>query len=204
MQTNAQQSAGTGPSVPMPLTAQVPVGRLMMQAEQQAAYSRTQLQEDVAALDRYNNDVNRVNDRATAALELALMDNHGPQRSGLGEMVDRPGRIVHVGGAEPRENKGPDASQATVEKRAILPAFARGNAVLDPGGTSARSGRFARETWFSRRTRPRARWPSRRCSRSTRPNRNPSRRSRSATRRSSPPTSSGSGWPAKGGPWSWI
>ena len=54
----------------MPLTVPIPVGQLMVQAQQKAAISREQLLEDVAALDRYNKDVNDLNDRATrSALE---------------------------------------------------------------------------------------------------------------------------------------
>ena len=44
----------------------------MVQAQRQAEYSRARLEEDVAALKRYNQDVNQVNERATAALESAV------------------------------------------------------------------------------------------------------------------------------------
>ena len=64
----------------MPLTFPIPVGQLKMQAEQKAAISKAQLLEDVAALDRYNSDVNGVNDRATEALATALLETHGPKR----------------------------------------------------------------------------------------------------------------------------
>ena len=64
----------------MPLTVPIPVGQLMMQAQQKAAASREQLLEDVAALDRYNADVNGMNDRATEALRAALLETHGPKR----------------------------------------------------------------------------------------------------------------------------
>ena len=64
----------------MPLTVPIPVGQLMMQAQQKAAVSREQLLEDVAALDRYNEDVNGKNDRATEALRAALLETHGPKR----------------------------------------------------------------------------------------------------------------------------
>ena len=68
-------------TAPMPLTAQVPVGRLVVQAQQQAAISRLRLQEDVAALDRYNKDVNQANDRATAALQIALVKDTAPNEN---------------------------------------------------------------------------------------------------------------------------
>ncbi len=63
-----------------PLTFPIPVGQLKVQAEQKAAASQAQLLEDIAALDRYNSDVNGVNDRATEALFTALLEKHGPKR----------------------------------------------------------------------------------------------------------------------------
>ena len=64
----------------MPLTVPIPVGQLMVQAQQKAAASREQLLKDVAALDRFNEDVNATNDRATQALAASLLETHGPKR----------------------------------------------------------------------------------------------------------------------------
>jgi len=121
----------------MPLTAQIPVGQLRVQAEQQAAFSRERLQEDVAALDRYNQDINQVNERATAALETAVRERPGPKRK---EWVKWwTGLVAAATAATPppqdldRERER-QSSHATVEKRAMVPAFAAGTSVWTLSG----------------------------------------------------------------------
>ena len=126
----------------MPLTFPIPVGQLKIQAEQKAAISKAQLLEDVAALDRYNSDVNGVNDRATEALVTALLETHGPKRkdwvkwwSGLDETstsVDPP----------PNRFVRPKYRRARLAKRALLPGFAAGTPVWTLSGLQ-RSSRFA-------------------------------------------------------------
>ncbi len=128
---NQQQAAAIGSSmgtlntVLMPLRANVPVGQLTVIAARQAEFSRTRLREDVAALDRYNKDVNQVNDRATAALEIALLENHGPQSQAWtkwwSDLVDSATSATPAP-ARHDANKA-DAQPKTAEKRAILPGF---------------------------------------------------------------------------------
>ena len=119
----------------MPLTFPIPVGQLKMQAEQKAAISKAQLLEDVAALDRYNSDVNGVNNRAKEALETALLASHGPKRddwlkwwSGLVEtstnVAPRPRMRIGQG----------EKSTIAFAKRAMLPGFAAGTPVLTISG----------------------------------------------------------------------
>jgi Pretoxin HINT domain len=122
-------------NVMMPLTYPIPVGQLKMQAEQKAAASKAQLLEDVAALDRYNTDVNSVNDRATQALATALLETHGPKRkdwvkwlAGLGETrtsaTPRP----------PDPDRKPENSISIDRKRALLPGFGAGTPVWTLSG----------------------------------------------------------------------
>jgi hypothetical protein len=76
----AGSAVGRGGMIPKPLVAQVPVGQIMMQAQQQAELSRLRLQADIENLDRYNADVTRLNDRALAALKTGLGEDKGAER----------------------------------------------------------------------------------------------------------------------------
>jgi hypothetical protein len=121
---------GYGQAFMMPLTVPIPVGQLVVQAQQKAAASREQLLQDVAALDRYNADVNGVNDRATEALRTALLETHGPKRkdwikwwSDLNETSTNPF-------PRPREaDKKDDPALKAPLTRAMLPGFRAGTPV---------------------------------------------------------------------------
>ncbi len=135
---NLMGMAGPFAGFAMPLFAPIPVGQLMMQAQQKAAISREQLEEDVASLDRFNRDVNDTNDRATAALGAALLQTHGPKRadwvkwwSGLNETsANAPPR--------PREpDKEPSLAVDAGGNRAILPGFGAGTQVWTITGPQA-------------------------------------------------------------------
>jgi hypothetical protein len=116
---------GAGPTALMPLMAQVPVGRLIMQAGQQAALSRAQLQEDVAALDRYNKDVDQANERAGAALQIALGKETAPDRKTWLKWWTELVETTTAAAPVPRD-KGADGYQTALEQRAMLPAFGAG------------------------------------------------------------------------------
>jgi hypothetical protein len=122
-----------GPMVQVPLTAQVPVGRLMAQAEQQAAASKTQLQEDVAALDRYNHDVRQFNDRVKSALETALLDDHGPDRKAWTKWWTDVAQSWGSASPSLAPNR-PQPPSAPTQNRAILPGFAAGTPVWTSTG----------------------------------------------------------------------
>jgi hypothetical protein len=116
-----------GGGVPMPLTFPIPVGRLKLQAEQSAAISKAQLLEDVAALDRYNSDVNSVNERAKEALATALLATHGPKREDWMKWWAGLIATSTILDPNPRDrDRQVDASTAAVGKRAMLPGFAAG------------------------------------------------------------------------------
>ena len=122
-------------NVMMPLTYPIPVGQLKMQAEQKAAASKAQLLEDVAALDRYNSDVNGVNDRATQALATALLETHGPKRkdwikwlAGLSETK------TSAAPRPPDPDRKPENSISIDRKRALLPGFGAGTPVWTLSG----------------------------------------------------------------------
>jgi hypothetical protein len=126
---------GFGQGFMMPLTVPIPVGQLMMQAQQKAAASREQLLADVAALDRYNADVNGVNDRATEALRAALLETHGPKRkdwikwwSNLIETSTNPSPRAR----EPA--KKDDPAPKAPSTRAMLPGFRAGTPVWTLSG----------------------------------------------------------------------
>ncbi|SIO03695.1 HEAT repeat-containing protein [Singulisphaera sp. GP187] len=89
MVKNQRESSAIGSSiagrssagfVAVPLVAQIPVGQLMLQAEQQAALAQQRLQTDVAELDAYNKDVNQVNERATFVLKAAVGEDLGAKQ----------------------------------------------------------------------------------------------------------------------------
>jgi hypothetical protein len=132
---NAGNLVSNGGGFMMPLTFPIPVGQLKIQAEQKAAVSKAQLLEDVASLERYNSDVNGVNDRATEALVTALLETHGPKRedwvkwwSGLNETSTNLG-------PHPREpDRQGEASTNSLLKRAMIPGFAAGTLVWTLSG----------------------------------------------------------------------
>jgi hypothetical protein len=119
----------------MPLTVPIPVGQLMVQAQQKAAASREQLLADVAALDRYNADVNGVNDRATEALQAALLETHGPKRK---DWVKWWSELIETSTnpfPRPREpDKKDDPAPKALGTRAMLPGFRAGTPVWTLAG----------------------------------------------------------------------
>ncbi len=126
---------GSGPWVPMPLTVPIPVGQLMVAAQQKAAVSRQQLLEDVAALDRYNADVNGVNDRATQALLAALLETHGPKRKDWIKWWTDLNEISTNTFTRPREPaKKDDPAPKAAGNRAMLPGFKAGTPVWTLAG----------------------------------------------------------------------
>ncbi len=123
-------SFGLGSAYMMPLTVPIPVGQLMMQAQQKAAISKEQLLEDVAALDRYNDDVNGKNDRATEALRAALLETHGPKRK---DWIKWWTELIETSTTPVPRPREPDKKAAPapkmVSKRAMLPGFRAGTPV---------------------------------------------------------------------------
>ena len=89
---NSMMGNAFGPGFMTPLLVPIPVGQLTMQAQQSAAASREQLLEDVAALDRYNRDVNDVNDRATESACGGPTRDAWAEAQGLGQVVVRAAR----------------------------------------------------------------------------------------------------------------
>ena len=123
----------------MPLTFPIPVGQLRMQAEQKAAASKAQLLEDVAALDRYNSDVNGVNDSGdTRRLRPRCSKRTGPSEttgsSGWPGSV-RLAPVPRRGHADP--DRKPENSISSDRKRALLPGFCCRHAGLDALRTEA-------------------------------------------------------------------
>jgi hypothetical protein len=131
--TGAGMAGGSGMVVP--LEAQVPIGQFMLQAEQQAGLARRRLQEDVAAIERYNQDVNEVNDRATLTLKVALMEDFGPDRRGWERWWTEQGE---VSSAAPARSLDSSRSQETPETaaraRAASPGFGAGTLVWTRSG----------------------------------------------------------------------
>ena len=140
---NQQDSVNAGYIIPqggfmMPLTFPIPVGQLKIQAEQKAAISKEQLKEDVAALERYNSDVNGVNDRATAALAASLLETRGTKREDwvkwLSGLVETSTNLD----PRPRESDRQGAvSASNFAKRAMLPGFVAGTLVWALSGSQA-------------------------------------------------------------------
>ncbi len=114
----------------MPLTFPIPVGQLMIQAQQKAASSRAQLMEDVAALDRYNRDVNDVNDRAILALSTALLEKQERNRKAWVKWLLQLAETSTSAQPRPRD-PDPDGKTSInmIGKRALLPAFGAGTSV---------------------------------------------------------------------------
>ena len=121
-----------------PLVTQVPVGRLMLQAQQQAELSRQHLRNDIARIDRHNDEVNRINDRATAALKAGLGEDLGPDRGSWLKWWNDLGAVSSVApdpspGAsrEPAEKEEPPQAPG---RRAWLPGFEGGTPVWTIAG----------------------------------------------------------------------
>ena len=139
MLQNQQQTTQIGntigqQSVLTPLSAQVPVGQLTAMANQQAAMSRSRLQEDVAALDQYNKDVNQVNERVMAALETALSKKMGLERTAWVKWWNELVGGSTAAGPAPRDQGRGGTPQGTVEQRAMLPAFGAATPFLTISG----------------------------------------------------------------------
>jgi hypothetical protein len=139
---NQQQATAIGESlqrtdpyafIPAPLEARVPVGQLMAQAEQQAELSRRRLEEDVAALARYNADVGRINDRAVLALRTALGTNPGPNPGDWVKWVtDLAERTTSASPCPKDRERGADDAQ--VGRLPWAPSFAAGTPVWTLSG----------------------------------------------------------------------
>ena len=126
-----------GPNNPalMPISVPIPVGQLMMQAQQKAATSREQLLTDIAALERYNEDVNRVNDRATAALSAALLETHGPkQKDWIKWWTDLVETSTSAFPRRREEEKNDRPAGRAVGNRGMLPGFRAGTSVWTLSG----------------------------------------------------------------------
>jgi hypothetical protein len=130
--------------IPKPQVAQVPIGQLMLQTQQQAELSRQRLQADIASLDRYNEDVNQINERALLALRTGLGEDLGANREtwqrwwkGLSETTaaaPAPTRAPAGGAADKQdEAAGNPPAQATA-RRAWVPALAGGTLVWTLAG----------------------------------------------------------------------
>jgi hypothetical protein len=124
-----------GAPMAMPLTAPIPVGQLMVQAQQQAALSRSQLEEDVAALERYNTDVNQLNDSAVEALRAGTGEIMGPNRKLWGKWWSE---VFQASSAAPThaldgDPKG-EITLAAAEKLARVPSFGHGTSVWTLAG----------------------------------------------------------------------
>jgi hypothetical protein len=88
-------------------------------------------------LDRYNSDVNGVNDRATEALVTALLHDYGPKRKDwtkwLSELVET---STNVAPRPPDPARAEEKSAHVNTKRAMLPGFAAGTSVWTISGPS--------------------------------------------------------------------
>ncbi|WP_435010961.1 hypothetical protein P12x_002251 [Tundrisphaera lichenicola] len=118
-----------------PIQAEIPIGQLMMLAQQQAAFARENLRWDVASLDRYNAGVDQINDRARMALKIVAGESPGEDpdawRKWWGELSETstiaPPLSRDVGAVEP-EPPLPSGSKAR------MPAFVEGTPVWTRAG----------------------------------------------------------------------
>jgi hypothetical protein len=128
---------GGGRGFVAPLVAQVPVGQLMLIAQAQAVASQQRLEQDVAALKRYNDDVNQLNERATAALRTALGEDLGTARDAWIRWWES---LVRTSSAAPPPPRPGDAeadaapSRAAEGRHSRLPSLARGTLVWTLSG----------------------------------------------------------------------
>jgi hypothetical protein len=114
----------------MPITAQIPVGQLMAQANQRAMSSQQQLEEDLAALERYNKDVNLLNIRVLAALQTASGKNLGSDRGSWSKWWSTLVATSSAAPVPPRDSGGQNATAAAESNaRADVPSFAAGTQV---------------------------------------------------------------------------
>ncbi len=141
MLQNQRQAAGL-PIMPggmlakpanQPLVAQVPVGRLMVQAQQQAEFSRQRLQEDVAALDRHNKEVNELNERVVSCLRMALTENLAADRETWVKWWTALAETVSSAAPRPQEQEA-DNDKEAAEKPARAPSFGVGTYVWTLAG----------------------------------------------------------------------
>jgi hypothetical protein len=133
-QASAIGSQFSAPAL-IPLTAPIPIGQLMVQAQQQAALSKAQLEEDVAALDRFNADVNQLNERAAEALRAGTGEKMGPDRKLWGKWLSE---IVQTTSAAPThalvEDVKGETTHANAKKLARVPSFGHGTPVWTLAG----------------------------------------------------------------------
>ena len=112
---------------------------------------RAKLEEDVASLDRYNNDVTRPQrSRHGRARNVARRKSWSAAKGWVKWWT---ALVASFTSASPTNaNKNQSSSKTTVEKRAILPGLGSGNAVLDAFRQCSPPRLSARGTWSSRRT----------------------------------------------------
>jgi hypothetical protein len=127
----------------MPLVAQVPVGRMMLQAQQQSELSRQRLQQDVAALQRSNEEINRTNDRVLAALKGVVGEDLGAARetwskwwNDLLETCSAAPARTGEPASEPKPSRG-EAASPTTTRRAWEPGFEGGTKLWTSAGLRA-------------------------------------------------------------------
>src|SRR5262249_45028280 len=112
------------------VAAQIPVGQLMAQANQQARSSQQQLEEDLAALERYNQDVNLLNIRVLAALKTASGKDLGSDRGSWSKWWSTLVATSSAAPVPPRESEGQNGAAATESNaRADVPSFAAGTQI---------------------------------------------------------------------------
>jgi hypothetical protein len=139
MVQNQKQASAIGSQFPdptlIPLTAPIPVGQLMVQAQQQAALSRAQLEEDLAALERFNTDVSQLNDRAVDALRAGTGESIGPDRKLWDKWLSD---ILQTSSAAPTHALVEDVKTETTftaaKKLARVPSFGHGTPVWTLAG----------------------------------------------------------------------
>jgi hypothetical protein len=140
----AGATVARGGRIPKPLVAQLPLGQLMTLTQQQIELSRQRLQADIAALDRYNDDVNRLNDRARPALRIGLGEDLGADRQAwlrwwkdLSETTAASPTLAPAPdrGAPRPTTQGPaEAHPPGIQRRAWIPGLARGTPVWSLAG----------------------------------------------------------------------
>jgi len=122
---------GFGGNLTTQVQAEIPLGQMIVQAEQQAAFARQKLKEDVATLERYNADVEQVNSRAKMALKVVSGEARDDWRKWWVEL----GETSSV--APPRSRAIEDVEPKPLEAlgtRARMASFARGTPVWTRAG----------------------------------------------------------------------
>jgi tetratricopeptide (TPR) repeat protein len=72
-------TSGSGLFFNFAFTAQIPIGQMALAAQQTAAAAGQQLQNDVNAIDQYNNSLGEINDRVVPVLNEISGQNLGPE-----------------------------------------------------------------------------------------------------------------------------